>query len=334
MQTRQIIFSGIQATGIPHIGNWLGAIRNWVKLSDDYTCLYCIVDLHSLTIRQDPAYFMQQARQVLAGCIAFGLDPEKNILYFQSQVPAHAELAWILNCYTYMGELNRMTQFKDKSAKNEQNINAGLFTYPVLQAADILLYQTNLVPVGDDQRQHLELARDIAQRFNHIYGDIFIVPEAYIPPVGARIMSLQNPERKMSKSDENQAGNIFLSDEPDDIIKKFKRAVTDSDNVIRMAPDKPGVSNLLTIYSCVTGRTPDQSVEDFAGSRGYGDLKMKVGEIVLEALSPYRAEYERLVADTDYLDGVIAAGAQKAQQMAAPTLVKVKEAVGLPIMKG
>jgi tryptophanyl-tRNA synthetase len=327
---KPIIFSGIQATGIPHIGNWLGAIRNWARLSADYTCLYCVVDLHSLTVRQDPSLFKQQARQILAWCIALGLDPEKNILYYQSHVPAHAELAWVLNCYAYMGELGRMTQFKEKSAKNEANINAGLFTYPVLQAADILLFQTNLVPVGDDQRQHLELARDIAQRFNQIYGEVFTVPETYTPPVGARIMALQNPDRKMSKSDENLANSIFLSDGSDAIIKKFKRAVTDSDNQVRFAQEKPGISNLLTIYSCVTGRTLPQSEADFNGC-GYGDFKAKVGEAVLETLLPYRREYERLMADDAYLDSVIKIGAETAKDLASPTLTRVKKAVGLPI---
>jgi tryptophanyl-tRNA synthetase len=330
MSKKPTIFSGMQATNIPHIGNWLGAIRFWPRLSGDYQCLYCVVDLHTLTVRQDPATLRQKSRELLAWYIALGLDPDKNILYYQSHVPAHAELAWILNCFTYMGELSRMTQFKDKSAKNEQNINAGLFTYPVLQTADILLFQADLVPIGDDQRQHLELARDVAIRFNHIYGDIFTVPAAHIPSVGARIMALQNPDKKMSKSDENLSNSIFLSDEPNVIIKKFKRAVTDSDNQIRYAPDKPGINNLLTIYSCVTGRTLDESVGDFANS-GYGDFKARVGEAVVEALTPYRAEYERLMVSTEYLDTVIADGAKKAQTLAAPTLEKVKKAVGLPV---
>jgi tryptophanyl-tRNA synthetase len=327
---KPIIFSGMQATGNLHIGNWLGAARNWARLSADYSCLYCVVDLHSLTVRKDPAFLRQSARSVLAWYIALGLSPDDNVLYFQSHVPAHAELAWILNCYTYMGELGRMTQFKDKASKNEENINAGLFTYPVLMAADILLFQTNLVPVGDDQRQHLELARDVAQRFNQVYGEVFTVPEAYIPPVGARIMALQSPDKKMSKSDENHSNSIFLSDESDAIIKKFKRAVTDSDNQVRFSEQKPGISNLLTIYSCVTGRTLDQCMDDF-GQCGYGDFKTKVGEAVIEALIPYRREYDRLTADAPYLDGVIAAGAERAGAMAAPTLLRVKEAVGLPL---
>jgi tryptophanyl-tRNA synthetase len=327
---KKTIFSGMQATGVFHLGNWLGATRNWARLSADYNCLYCVVDLHSLTVRQDPDVLRQRTRSVLAWFIALGLNPAENVLFCQSHVPAHAELSWMLNCFTYMGELSRMTQFKDKSAKNEENINAGLFTYPVLQAADILLYQTHLVPVGDDQRQHLELTRDVAQRFNHIYGGIFTVPDVYTPPVGARIMALQNPERKMSKSDDNTNNCIFLSDEPDDIMKKFKRAVTDSDNQVRFAADKPGISNLLTIYSCVTGKTLDESTADFAG-KGYGDFKSGVGEAVIVTLAPYRAEYNRLIADTAYLDEVIRSGAEKAQTLAAPTLARVKEALGLPI---
>jgi tryptophanyl-tRNA synthetase len=326
---KKTIFSGMKPTGSLHIGNWLGAARNWARLSTDYNCLYCVVDLHSLTVRQDPAVLRKQARELLAWYIALGLDPQKNIVYFQSHVPAHAELAWILNCYTYMGELGRMTQYKDKAAKNEENINAGLFTYPVLMAADVLLFNTHLVPVGDDQRQHLELARDVAQRFNQVYGDILIVPETYVPPVGARIMGLQSPYKKMSKSDENLNDCIFLSDTPDVIMKKFKRAVTDSDNRVRHSPDKPGISNLLAIYSCVTGKTLDESVAVFAES-GYGDFKKGVGEAVIEALNPYRLEHERLMADTQYLNGVIAEGAKKAQTLASPTLAKVKEAVGLP----
>ena len=328
-KSKPIIFSGMQATGIPHIGNWLGAIRHWGQRSRDYDCLYCVVDLHSLTVRQDPANLRQKSRELMAWFIALGINPGECVLYMQSHVSAHAELAWILNCFTYMGELSRMTQFKDKSAKNEDNINAGLFTYPVLMAADILLFQTDLVPVGDDQRQHLELARDVALRFNKIYGDLLTVPEAYVPPVGARIMGLQNPTKKMSKSDDNPSDIVFLSDSNDVIIKKFKRAVTDSDNEIRVAPDKPGITNLLSIYACVTGCTLPQSEAAFAGA-GYGDLKRRVGEALIEMLAPYRQEYQRLIDDAAYLDQVIATGAEKARAMAAPTLTKVKEAVGLP----
>ncbi|MCL2404225.1 MAG: tryptophan--tRNA ligase [Defluviitaleaceae bacterium] len=331
MNTKPIIFSGLQATGIPTLGSLLGAIRNWARLTTDYNCLYCVVDMHSMTIRQDPAALRNYSRMALAWFVALGLDPKECTLYFQSHVPAHAELAWILNCFTYVGELNRMTQFKDKSAKNEDNINAGLYTYPVLQAADILLYQANLVPVGEDQRQHLELCRDIAMRFNKIYGDIFTVPEAYIPPVGAKIMGLQNPEKKMSKSETENEGNLVsLSDTDSDIIKKFKRAVTDSDNEIRFAPEKPGISNLLTIYACATGKTIPESEAYFSGM-GYGQLKMGVGEAVVAMLKPYRDTYDRLMADNAYLDSVITQGAQKARAMSEVTLKNVKQAIGYPM---
>ncbi|MBR5794268.1 MAG: tryptophan--tRNA ligase, partial [Anaerotignum sp.] len=255
MEQKKRIFSGMQPSGVITLGNYLGALKNWTKLQDEYDCLYCIVDMHAITVRQDPVKLRKQARDLLVQYLAVGLDPEKNIMYYQSHVPQHAELGWILNCYTYMGELNRMTQFKDKSAKHAENINAGLFTYPTLMAADILLYQTDLVPVGEDQRQHLELSRDIAQRFNGVYGDTFKVPEAYIGKVGARVMSLQEPTKKMSKSDENQNNIITLMDDPKVIMNKMKRAMTDSDNEIRFAEDKPGISNLLSIYCAVTGKT-------------------------------------------------------------------------------
>ena len=327
---KKTIFSGIKATGIPTLGSFLGAIKHWEKLSADYNCLYCVVDLHSITIRQNPEILRDYSRQMLAWFIALGLDPAKNTLYFQSHVPAHAELSWILNCYTYVGELNRMTQFKDKSAKHEDNINAGLYTYPVLMAADILLFQADLVPVGEDQKQHLELCRDIAGRFNNIYGDIFIIPEPFIAPVGARIMGLQNPESKMSKSDDNENDTILLSDAPAAILKKFKRAVTDSGSEIKVAPDKPGVSNLLTIYSCITGKTLKESEADFEGKM-YGHLKTTVGEAVVETLKPYQEEQARLIADVAYLDKVAAEGAAKAAELAAATLKRVKEAVGFII---
>jgi len=328
---QKTIFSGIKATGIPTLGSFLGAIKHWERLSTDYNCLYCVVDLHSITIRQDPVVLRQFSHEMLAWFIALGLDPSKNTLYFQSQVPAHAELSWILNCFTYVGELNRMTQFKDKSAKHEDNINAGLYTYPVLMAADILLYQTDLVPVGEDQKQHLELARDVAERFNKIYGDIFTVPEPYIAPVGARIMGLQYPDRKMSKSDDdNENDCILLSDEPAKILKKFKRAVTDSGSEIKVAPDKPGVSNLLSIYSCITGKTLKECEAEFEGKM-YGHLKTTVGEAVVETLKPYQEEQARLMADMAYLNQVAAAGAKKATEMAAGTLEKVKKAVGFVV---
>ena len=328
---KPIIFSGIQPTGIPTLGSALGAVRNWARLLEDYDCLYCVVDMHAITVRQDPDDLRSYARQVLAWNIALGLDPQKCTQYYQSHVPAHAELAWILNCFTYLGELNRMTQFKDKSAKNESNINAGLYTYPVLQAADILLFQTNLVPVGEDQRQHLELCRDIAQRFNHTYGEVFTMPEAYIAPVGAKIMGLQYPDKKMSKSDtENENDLILLSDSPDAIIKKFKRAVTDSDNEIRFAPEKPGISNLLTIYACCTGKTIPESEADFAGF-GYGQFKMGVGEAVVEMLKPYRETYDKLMSDGVYLKEIAAEGAAKARDMAEGTLQNVKKVIGYPM---
>jgi len=328
--SKPVIFSGIQPTGIPTLGSFLGAIKHWERLSADYNCLYCVVDSHSITVRQNPEHLRKHSREMLAWLIALGLDPAKNTLYYQSQVPAHTELAWILNCFTYVGELNRMTQFKDKSAKNEDNINAGLYTYPVLMAADILLFQTKAVPVGEDQRQHLELARDVAGRFNNIYGDIFTVPEPFISEVGAKIMGLQTPENKMSKSDENENDIIFLSDAPAVMLKKFKRAVTDSDTQIRVAPEKPGISNLLTIYSCVTGKTLKESEADFEGKM-YGHLKTTVGEVVVDMLKPYQEEQARLVADTAYLDKVAENGAAKAAEMAAPTIAKVKKAVGFAI---
>jgi len=321
------VFSGIQATSIPTLGNFLGAIRHWPTLSDDFDCLYCVVDMHSITVRQDPAQLKINSQKMLAWLIALGLDPNKNTLYFQSHVSAHAELMWILSCFTYVGELNRMTQFKDKSAKNADNINTGLYTYPVLMAADILAFQTDLVPIGDDQKQHLELARDIAQRMNVIYGDVFTVPKPFIADVGARIMGLQTPEKKMSKSNENTNDTIYLSDSPDEIIKKFKRAVTDSDTRIIVHPEKPGVSNLISIYSCITGKTIDACVAEFDG-KGYGALKMTVGEAVVDTLSPFQAEHARLLADPAYLAQIAKSGADKAAAMAAPTLKAVKEAVG------
>jgi len=328
---KPVIFSGMQPTGIPTLGSVLGATRNWARLMADYNCLYCVVDMHAITVRQDPEALRNFSRQLVAWYIALGLDPKECTLYIQSHVPAHAELAWILNCYTYVGELNRMTQFKDKSAKNEENINAGLYTYPVLQAADILLYQSNLVPVGEDQRQHLELSRDIALRFNTIYGDIFTVPEVYISPVGAKIMGLQEPEKKMSKSEaENENNLVLLTDAPEKIMKKFKRAVTDSDNEIRFTEEKPGISNLLTIYACCTSKTIPESEADFAGC-GYGQLKVGVGEAVVALLKPYQEMQAKLMADESYLDSIIKEGAEKARDMAAGTLASVKKAIGYPM---
>ena len=324
---REVIFSGIQPTGIPTLGSFLGAVKNWKTLSGDYECLYSVVDMHSITIRQDPDELRKNSMHMLAWLIALGLDPDENILFIQSYVPAHAELAWILNCYTYFGELSRMTQFKDKSAKSAENLNAGLFTYPVLMAADILLYDANLVPVGEDQRQHLELARDVAGRFNGLYGDVFTIPESYIAPIGAKIMGLQNPLAKMSKSDENLNDCIFLSDTQDVIIKKFKRAVTDSDNTIRVSEDKPGVSNLLTIYSLIKGKNLAEAEKDFEGL-GYGKLKEACGMTVAELFLPFQQEQKRLVDSRDYLTKIAVEGAKKAEAKAKIKLAKVKTAVG------
>ena len=329
MEQKKRIFSGMQPSGVITLGNYLGALKNWTKLQDEYDCLYCIVDMHAITVRQDPVKLRKQARDLLVQYLAVGLDPEKNIIYYQSHVPQHAELAWILNCYTYMGELNRMTQFKDKCAKHADNINAGLFTYPSLMAADILLYQTDLVPVGEDQRQHLELTRDIAQRFNGIYGDVFKVPDAYIGEVGARVMALQEPTKKMSKSDENQNNIITLMDDPKVIMNKMKRAMTDSDTEVRFAEEKPGISNLLSIYCAVTGKTIAESEKEFAGV-GYGTFKTAVGEAVVAELEPVQKRVKELEANKDYLDAIIKSGAEKASRLADRTLTKVQKKVGFP----
>ncbi len=326
---KKVLFSGMQATGNLTLGNYLGALKNWVALSDEYECFYCVVDEHSITVRQDPATLRKRARALLTLYIAAGLDPEKNCIYYQSHVSGHAELAWILNCYTYMGELNRMTQFKDKAAKHADNINAGLFTYPVLMAADILLFQADVVPVGIDQKQHLEITRDIAQRFNSIYGDTFTIPEPYIGKAGAKIMSLQNPEKKMSKSDENPNGSIYLMDDTDTIIRKCKRAVTDSEGCIRYRDEQPGVKNLIDIYCACTGKTPSEVEREFDG-KGYGELKMAVGEAVAAQLSPLQAEVARLEKDKAYIDGIIKNNAEKASYFANKTLRKVQRKVGFP----
>lgn len=326
---KKIIFSGVQPSGNLTLGNYIGAIRNWVSLQDEYNCIYCIVDLHALTVRQNPAELRQRSRSLLALYIACGLEPEKNILFVQSHVSAHAELAWILDCFTYMGELNRMTQFKEKAQKHADNINAGLFTYPVLMAADILLYQTDLVPVGNDQKQHLEITRDIAQRFNNIYGDVFKIPEPYIPKVGARIMSLQEPTKKMSKSDENENAYIALLDPPDVIMRKFKRAVTDSEAVVRYDEEnKPGISNLMSIYASVTGKSFEDIEAEFEG-KGYGDFKKAVGEAVVETLRPIQEKHKELMANKDFLNEIMKSGAEAAGRLANRTLRKVYKKVGL-----
>lgn len=326
---KKVLFSGMQATGTLTLGNYLGALQNWVKLSEEYECFYSVVDLHSITVRQDPAELRKRARNLLMLYIAAGLDPQKNCIYYQSHVSGHAELSWILNCFTYMGELNRMTQFKDKSAKHADNINAGLFTYPVLMAADILLYQADVVPVGIDQMQHLEITRDIAQRFNGIYGDVFTIPEAYVGKSGAKIMSLQDPVKKMSKSDENPNASVYLMDDPDSVIRKFKRAVTDSLAQIAYSDEQPGVKNLLDIYCACNGKTPEEAVKEFDG-RGYGDLKLAVGESVVSVLKPLQARFEDLSKDKAYIDGIIKENAEKANYYATKTLRKVQKKVGFP----
>ena len=322
------ILSGIQPSGDLTLGSYLGALRNWAALADEYDCYYMMADMHTITVRQVPAELRRHTLTQMAVYIACGLDPEKNTLFVQSHVPAHAQLSWVLNCYTMFGELSRMTQFKDKSAKNADNINAGLFTYPVLMAADILLYQADLVPVGGDQKQHVEICRDIANRFNGIYGETFKIPEPYIPQVGARIMSLTSPENKMSKSDKDQNGCVYMLEKPEDILRKFKKAVTDSEACVRYDPAaKPGVSNLMQIYSVATGEDFAAIERDFAG-RGYGDFKQAVGEAVVELLWPIREETERLLADKTYLESVYRAGAEKAAYVANRTLSKVYKKVG------
>jgi tryptophanyl-tRNA synthetase len=326
---KKVLFSGMQATGNLTLGNYLGALKNWVNLSDEYECFYGVVDLHSITVRQDPAVLRKRARELLTLYIGAGLDPEKNCIYYQSHVSAHAELSWILNCFTYMGELNRMTQFKDKSSKNAENINSGLFTYPVLMASDILLYQADVVPVGADQMQHLELTRDIAARFNNIYGDVFTVPEPYIAKVGARIMSLQEPEKKMSKSDDNLNASVYLMDSSDTVIRKFKRAVTDSYGEVLYRAEQPGIKNLIDIYSACTGKTPDEVVKEFDG-KGYGDFKLAVGETVVDILKPLQERVAELEKDKAYVDGIIKNNAEKASYHAAKTLRKVQRKIGFP----
>ena len=324
------ILSGIQPSGDLTLGSYLGAIKNWAALADEYDCYYMLADMHTITVRQVPAELRRHTLTQVAAYIASGLDPEKNVLFVQSHVPAHAQLGWVLDCYTMFGELSRMTQFKDKSAKNADNINAGLFTYPALMAADILLYQADLVPVGGDQKQHVEICRDIATRFNGIYGDTFKLPDPYIPQVGARVMSLTSPEKKMSKSDKDPNGCVYMLEKPEDILRKFKRAITDSDTerCVRFdRENKPGVSNLMSIYSAVTGRSFEAIEAEFDG-KGYGAFKPVVGEAVVEMLRPIQEETRRLLSDKAYLEGVYRAGAEKASYVAEKTLRKVYKKVG------
>ena len=332
-QQKKRVLSLIQPTGTFTLGNYLGALKNFVRLQDDYECVYGLADLHAITVRQEPAALRKNVLEAYALLLAMGIDLEKSIFFIQSQVPEHSQLAWVLNCYTQFGELSRMTQFKDKSAKHADNINAGLFTYPSLMAADILLYQTDLVPVGADQKQHLELTRDIAIRFNGLYGNTFRLPEAYIPKTSARIMSLADPTKKMSKSDENVKATVFLLDPKDSIIKKFKSAVTDSESEVVYREGKDGINNLMSIYSAVTGKSFDEIQQEFAG-RGYGDFKMAVGEAVAEELRPIREEYERLMADKGYLESCYREGAEKARAISQRTLDKVYKKIGfLPAAK-
>ena len=326
------MLSGIKPSGDLTLGSYLGAIKNWAERADMFDCYYFMADLHALTTRQNPADLRRRTLEQLAQYVACGLDPEKNTLFIQSHVPAHAELGWVINCYTMFGELSRMTQFKDKSAKNADNINGGLFTYPALMAADILLYQPDYVPVGDDQKQHVELTRDVAHRFNNIYGDVFTIPEPYIPKVGARVMDLLNPSSKMSKSDDVGNGRVCLMDKPEDIMRKFKRAVTDSEtgaNCVRYAPaEKPGVANLMQIYAACTEKSFETIEAEFAG-QGYGAFKTAVGESVVEMLRPIREEAQRLMKDKAYLDNLCKSGAEKASYIAHKTLRKVYKKVGL-----
>ncbi len=330
MSEKKTMLSGIKPSGDLTLGSYLGAIKNWPARAEEFDCYYFMADMHAITVRQDPAALRRRTLEQLAQYIACGLDPEKNTLFIQSHVRQHAELGWVLNCYAMFGELSRMTQFKDKSAKNADNINGGLFTYPSLMAADILLYQPDFVPVGEDQKQHVELTRNIVQRFNGVYGDVFKMPEPYIPKVGARIMSLTNPTAKMSKSENEDTGRVTLMDSPAVIMKQFKRAVTDSDTerCVRYDPEnKPGVANLMAIYAAVTGKSFTEIEAEFEG-QGYGKFKPAVGEAVVETLRPIREETERLLADKAYLEGVYRAGAEKAAYVAEKTLRKVYKKIG------
>ncbi len=325
---KKLILSLIQPSAKSFtLGNYIGSVGNWGKLQEEFNCVYGIADLHAITVKQDPVELRKNSMSAYALMLACGIDPEKSVAFFQSHNKCHAELNWILSCYTQFGELSRMTQFKDKSAKHPDNINAGLFTYPVLMAADILAYNADLVPVGIDQKQHLELARNIAQRFNYVYGDFFTVPDAYIPKVGAKIMSLADPTKKMSKSDENQNGCIYVLDDKDTIIRKFKKAVTDSEADIRFADGKDGINNLITIYSVITSKSVSDVEAEFSG-KGYGDFKLAVGEAVADKLAPIRAEHEKLMKDKGYLKQCYINGAEKAQRITQRTLTKVYRKVG------
>ena len=324
---KKLIYSAIQPSGMLTLGNYLGALRNWVRLQEEYDCIYTVADLHAITVRQQTAAFRKQILETYALLIAVGVDPEKSLLFIQSHVAAHSQLSWILSCYTQFGELSRMTQFKDKSAKHADNVNAGLFTYPSLMAADILLYKADLVPVGADQKQHLEITRDIAARFNNIYGEVFTIPDGFIPKVGARVMSLQEPTKKMSKSDENVNAWVAILDKPEDIMRKFKRAVTDSEAEVAFRDGKDGVNNLMGIYSAVTGKSLEKITEEFSG-KGYGDFKTAVGEAVVEELRPVRERFDELMKNRDFLTETWRKGAENAEKLANRTLSKVMKKIG------
>ena len=328
-ENKKRVYSAIQPSGMLTLGNYLGALKNWVAMqkSGEFDTMYMVADLHAITVRQEPAKLREQIRSTFALLIAIGLDPEQSIIALQSQVPEHSQLAWILNCYTQFGELSRMTQFKDKSTKHADNVNAGLFTYPALMAADILLYQTDLVPIGQDQKQHLELTRNIAERFNSIYSPTFKVPEPYITKVGAKVMSLQDPTKKMSKSDENINSWVAILDKPDDIMRKFKRAVTDSEACVRYADGKDGINNLMTIYSACTGKSFDEIEREFDG-KGYGEFKPAVAEAVIETLRPVQEKYAQVIGEKDYLSELCAKGAESAERIARKTVMKVMKKIG------
>lgn len=329
-EKRKRSLSLIQPTSVPTLGNYLGAMRGWADFQREFDTIYGVADLHSITVRQDPQKLRKQTNELFAMLLALGLDPDNGIVFIQSQVPTHAQLGWILNCYTQFGELSRMTQFKDKASQHKDNVNSGLFTYPCLMAADILLYQADIVPVGADQKQHLEITRDIAERFNGIYGNVFTVPDAYIPKNGARVMSLQDPSRKMSKSDPNQKGTVYLTDAPEVIMKKFKSAITDSEMSVRFAEGKDGINNLMTIYSAVTGDSYEKIEADFAG-KGYGDFKKAVGEAVVAELEPFQKKFNEIIADKQYLKECQQKGAEKAMRVSSRTLGKVMKKVGFLI---
>ena len=326
-QSKKTVYSAIQSSGTFTLGNYLGALKNWVKMQDEFNCIYCIADLHAITVKQEPKILRKNILDAYAMLLAIGIDTDKSTLYLQSHVSAHSQLAWVLNCFTGFGELSRMTQFKDKSQKHADNINAGLFTYPCLMASDILLYNADLVPVGDDQKQHIEITRNLAERFNSLYSPTFVVPEGFISKNGARVMSLQEPSRKMSKSDENQNSYIALLDEPDVIIKKFKRAVTDSDTVVRHADGKDGINNLMEIYSCITGKSLDEIEKEFVG-KGYSDFKATVGEAVAMELKPIQDRYKKIINDKEYLEKCFRENADKASRVANKTLAKVMRKIG------